>query len=132
MKRLAVCPYCKAEINSVHVTVKEIAFTHYEVSVSEKYIGEWHETSKEVDSQELYETRCPHCQRKLPLYSEREINEFLAGSLIIAQKSEVRYTGGPIVGFNGYGYEIYEDVGDCLLLRPCSWVYNFFIELFRF
>ena len=47
--------YRKAEINSVHVTVKEITFTYYEASVSEKYIGEWHETSKEVDSQELYE-----------------------------------------------------------------------------
>ena len=112
--------------------MKEIAFVHYEVSVSEKYIGEWHETSTGVDSQELYETRCPRCQRKLPLYSEREINEFLAGSLIIAQKSEVRYTGSPIVGFKGCGYEIYEDAGGCLLLRPCSWVYNFFIELFRF
>ena len=36
---MTVCPYCKAEINSVHVTVKEIAFVHYEVSVSENILA---------------------------------------------------------------------------------------------
>lgn len=128
---MAICPYCKTRINSVHVTTKDISIAHYEVSVGEKFISEWHETSRDIDAQELCEIRCPRCQRRLPISSVEEINEFLAGEIVLALESEVKHKGS-IVEFDGVGYEIYRDASDCLLLRPCSWTYNFFLQLFRF
>lgn len=118
MKYMAVCPYCKAEINSVLVLARTGALTQYEVLKTADGNHKWKKINDEGEEFRIWSTSCPLYQKPLFLCTKKEVDMFLDGDLIVINKSELEYFDGTKATFRGKKYAIIAEVDDLLILCP--------------